>query len=909
MLLATKLFRPKPDPDQLVRPRLHRKLDDGAQRDLTLVASPAGYGKSTVIASWLEANAQRPSCWLSLDTRDNNPILFWRYVIAALQTIEPNFGRTEAQALSLAPPPPLDQIVHGLINALWANHQAHGEQWVLVLDDYHRITNSAVHNALDQLIEHVPAEVLRIVISSRADPPLKIARRRVLRQLCELRQQDLAFTADEAAELVSDWLRAPVGSEALDRLMTQTEGWIASIQLIALSLQGHGDPMAALASWQAGNRYVAAYLAEDVLAHQPPHIRAFLHKTAHLEGFSAEMLTHLFPNEDTASILQYLAKQHLFLIPLDVHQTEFRYHHLFADLLKTTAPNNAQQRIEMLRSASRWHAQHQQWPLAIDYAFRADDKMLAANHIVALAFPEPNPTRWRYDWLEALDDTHYERHPQLHLIHALLLFNQPVKSIADRARKQMELAEARLTNRQDNTPFWHAMLLIFRTNLMYLRGDVRSAVDVAAYEQGIKQLGVRAPYLCAVLHLILGQTHLQHERHEPALREYAEAQRKAKLGNNIFIELTAQTALWRIKMATQNAIPPMRQDIEAFIAASPMVQSAHPLSGLIWSQYGHVLGALGESEAAITALQKAMSLLTLTTEHNEEGRTARTLAILLANCGQRQASLDLLNKSQSRLPLYQDRVRLAYLQIQFWQYDSNKHAHIELDSWYEGRPIPTAEDVDPFHYDFLNQIYTLTLIGRVAMARGDDAVVEQVCEMQSRFANQIAQFRINTLILRLWVNHAIFLQSLGQESAAVALMRQATDHAGAIEDRFAFIEARHLGLSLLYQLQQAEPSRWVQSLIDCVNAEQQMRFDSGDDAEDDERFAAAIATLVDPLTTRELEILQLIAAGMTNKQIAATLFVSPNTVRVHTSNIYSKLSVATRMQAATKARSLGILPA
>ena len=324
-LLATKLYLPGPQPGEVLRPRLMARLDEGLARGLVLVCAPAGYGKTVLLADWARRGGQ-PVAWLSLDAGDNDPARFWRHAVAALDRARP--GTAERVAPLLGPPAPssFQGLVTALINDLAA------DEIVLVLDDYHVIGSQQVHESLAFLVEHRPTGMC-VVLASRSDPPLPLARLRARGQLTEIRQTVLRFTPAESAELLQH--AAPALPDAsVAALATRTEGWAAGLQLAALSLRGHDDAAAFVAAFTGSNRYVLDYLAEEVLAGQDEQLRTFLLETSVLERLSGPLCDAVTSREGSQALLEQAERAGLFLIPLDEVRGWWRYHHLFAGLLR-----------------------------------------------------------------------------------------------------------------------------------------------------------------------------------------------------------------------------------------------------------------------------------------------------------------------------------------------------------------------------------------------------------------------------------------------------------------------------------------------------------------------------------------------------------------------------------------------
>ena len=374
VLLATKLYLPGPRPDLVPRPRLLVRLDEGLARGLVLVCAPAGYGKTVLLADWAR-RGRHPVGWLSLDAGDNDPARFWRHVVAALDRARPGTG--ERLAALLGPPAP--SSFQGLVTAV-INDLAGEEEALLVLDDYHVIGSSQVHESLAFLVEHRPAGI-GVMLASRSDPPLPLARLRARGQLTEIRAAELRFTPAEAGELLQHAASA-LPDASVAALAARTEGWAAGLQLAALSLRGHDDAAAFVAAFTGSHRYILDYLAEEVLERQDTQLRTFLRETSVLERLSGPLCDAVTGREGSQALLEEAERAGLFLIPLDEVRGWWRYHHLFADLLRARLQEKQPGRAGQLhRNAAAWYAGHGLADDAIGHAAAAGETLWAARII------------------------------------------------------------------------------------------------------------------------------------------------------------------------------------------------------------------------------------------------------------------------------------------------------------------------------------------------------------------------------------------------------------------------------------------------------------------------------------------------------------------------------------------------
>ncbi|HZA81749.1 MAG TPA: helix-turn-helix transcriptional regulator, partial [Actinomycetes bacterium] len=481
VLLATKVHIPRPRPGFLARPRLTQRLAEGTTRELVLVCTPAGFGKTTLLADWARGG-QRPVAWLSLDEADNDPVRFWRHAAAALDGALPGVAGRVAGLLGDLQSASFQGVAATLVNELAGG----ADEVVLVLDDYHLIQAQSVHESLGFLLEHLPAS-LRLVLASRADPPLPLARLRARGQLAELRERDLRFTPEEAAEL----LRTAVGFElpeaAVAALGDRTEGWVAGLQLAALSLRGRDDITEFVEGFSGTHRYVLDYLTQEVLDRQPEPLRTFLLETSVLGRLSGPLCDAVTGRSDSQARLEQVERANLFLVPLDEVRAWWRYHHLFADLLRARLHQERPERVpELHQAAAAWSEEHSLVDDAVRHALAAGDALWAARlierHFDDLLRRNEDATLHR--WLEGLPAEVVRSRPRLCLAQALwawiggrLEAVEPLIAQAQRAypgvaEEPYEPSVGRATSLVANVA---AAIATFRAGLGCMQGDADRA--------------------------------------------------------------------------------------------------------------------------------------------------------------------------------------------------------------------------------------------------------------------------------------------------------------------------------------------------------------------------------------------------------------------------------------------------
>ncbi|MBX3057542.1 MAG: hypothetical protein KF770_13830 [Anaerolineae bacterium] len=549
-ILTTKLKRPLPRPHLVMRPRLAQLLEQAGKRPLTLVCAPAGYGKTTLVVSWLPAQATDHLCWLSLDEGDNDPVRFWTYVIAALQTAVPTIGAQTLALLHSPQPPPLSLALTFLINDL----AALPDPLFLVLDDYHFVSNQSIHQSMAHLLDHLPAPV-HLVITGRADPPLPLSRLRVRGQLTEIREKDLRFTPAEISQFMEQVFGMSLTAVQSQALGAQTEGWAAGLQLAGLAAAGKANVAAALNAFSGAHRHLVDYLTEEVLSRQPASIQQFLLYTAVLDRFCAPLCEAILAGENwqpvgddrlpvtnLQALLEYLERANLFLISLDDERRWYRYHHLFADLLRFRAAQTPGQDAprQIHRRAAAWFAGQQLWDEAIHHALAAGEWQMAGQLIgqqanTAVAHGELASLQ---TWLSKLPPAHLKADLRLSLAQAWVdLFAGRLEAAAAWLQPVIEKSPA--APPADSAILGEALAM--RATLAFARQEPEATI--ADSEQALAllpetQLPLRTllSWHLAYIYRSIGQT-------RRCLELYHQAIEMSRRGGNFLINLSARREL------------------------------------------------------------------------------------------------------------------------------------------------------------------------------------------------------------------------------------------------------------------------------------------------------------------------------------------------------------------------------
>ena len=538
--LRTKLYIPPLQSTWISRMRLLKRMDEGFERKLTLISAPAGFEKTTLLVEWIRQK-KIPVAWFSVDKKDNDPVHFLIYVIAGLQTLEPDIGKA-ALTLSQSPqPPPLESILINLINDI----SCIPTNATLVFDDYHAVDATPIHDLIAFLLDHLP-EHMHLVMATRSDPPLLLARLRSQNQLTELRAADLSFTTNETADLFKKGMNLQLSTNDIQLLETRTEGWIAGLQLAALSLHGRKDPSNFLKTFKGDHRYIADYLTEEVLNRQPEQLRNFLLQTSILERLSASLCDAVTGQDNSRQVLNKLENANMFVIPLDEERCWYRYHHLFADLLEQRLRLKQGDLVaELHRRASQWFAKNGFKNEAVDHALIAQDYPQAAQLIEEIAEIEWDRARESrlLQWFKKLPDEEIDANPKLCIFYARELFKS---GYLDDAEKRLHAAEHMLesTSISDvNKEGLLGRIAVIRAYMSTRTGDLSRTIHFSS--QALKLLPRRDLNWRSVAATTLGMGYGSDKLVE-SLQAFSEAMKISKAAGNIYYHIFAGSCLGSI---------------------------------------------------------------------------------------------------------------------------------------------------------------------------------------------------------------------------------------------------------------------------------------------------------------------------------------------------------------------------
>jgi LuxR family transcriptional regulator, maltose regulon positive regulatory protein len=905
VLLATKLHIPRPRPGLVPRPRLLERLDEGAARELVLVCTPAGFGKTTLLADWARGGQRRVG-WLSLDEADNDPARFWRHVAAALDQVRP--GVDQRVAALLGPPSP--RSFEGLVTTLVNELASVAEEAVLVLDDYHLIQAPPVHQSLGFLLEHLPAS-LRLVVVTRADPPLALARLRARGQLAELRERELRFTSAEAAEL----LHATVGPElpetAVAALEHRTEGWAAGLQLAALSLQGRTDIADFVQGFSGSHRYVLDYLAEEVLDRQPRQLRAFLLETSVLERLSGPLCDAVTGRADSQQLLEQVERANLFLVPLDEVRGWWRYHHLFADLLRARLQQERPEQVAGLhQAAAGWCEEHTLVDDAIRHALAAGDAAWAAwlieGHFDAVLRRSEGATLRR--WLQGLPAEVVRSRPRLCLAQAVgalvggrveaaeLLLDDAERALAATADEPYEPSVGRAASLLANVP---ATIAAGRAGLARLRGDAER-MD-AANQQALAHLTEEDRALRLQVDWNLAVADVLRGRLAQAEQALAGLVAEHRVAGERYLAVRSAYDLGQVQRAGGRLGAALRTYQEALEIASeagrplPPAGMAHVGLAEVAYQQGTLDGALDHATEGVELCRQLAYTLPLMAG-------LAILAWIRQAQGDRIGALEAIAETErvelspavvgllNPVPALRARLALANGEV------------AEAARWVQQRGLRVDDEPSyPREREYL-------VLARALLA---EHTPDRALGLLERLhAQAAAQGRVGSVI-EVRTLQALARAAAGDEHGALAALAEALTLAAPEGYLRVFVDEGAPMATLLGTLLTTPatapamagtqvPPAFLDRLLEAFEQ-------AGQAALPRSRRAAALPGLAVALSARELEVLQLLAAGKPNPAIAQELVITLDTVKRHVTHILDKLGAANRTQAVTRARELGLL--
>lgn len=894
-LLATKLHIPPLRTELVSRPHLVWCINESIAGKLTLIAAPAGFGKTTLLTEWI-AQYRLPVAWLSLDKSDNDPFRFWSFFIAALQTVTPDIGLAALDMLQSTHTPDLETILISLLNEL---QQQPGEL-VLVLDDYHLIDAPPIQDSLIYLIDHMPGQ-LHLVISSRGVPPWPLARWRVRHELNELRPVDLRFTYAESAQFLNQALGIQLAQQEIDVLQSRTEGWIAGLHMAVLSMQarlkaqGLSGISHFIESFSGANRFVLDYLVEEVINQQRPDYRDFLYETSLVDQFCPSLCNAITLREDSDHFLTQLEQSNLFLVPLDDEGEWFRYHHLFADLLrkqlKATQPGRL---AEIHQRASQWYAGQNLLSEAIHHALEAKD-FVRVNELVtgnALAIIEHANLRQVLSLFEELPQREFDAKPWLCVAYAWVKAYADPTTGLDPILQQAEqclkgIAEATTRKRLAG------QLAAIKAYVAWLKGEANQALEFAqAALESLPEDDLRIR--CHVWQTQGLALQFLDELPE-AIQSFETALSAARQAGWVQETFFASTSLAFVNI--------LQGHLRKSFAISQQVLSLASAAGspgldnpILAHTYANLSMVQREWNDLASAIQNAWQGVALAEKWKQADAIHVTLTSLskaLSAAGQDEEALTV----NARARQLADNVSAWFFQISICD---------EILLHLARRDLPAATEafarVEHLVDEKTRDTYLFTKAFLLnAQGRYSDLLVLLEEALEGILRRGEVWFWMKLLPLR-----AVALQAQGRTREALGVLDQCLARAEPDGYVRIFVELGTPMRNLLRLAASREnQTAYIYQILAAYELPEAPELSLAP-APSQPTSISLSDSLLEPLSPRELQVLHLLNSPLTNEEIGRELFVSVNTIRTHIRNIYAKLGVNRRMDAVRRAKTLNL---
>jgi LuxR family maltose regulon positive regulatory protein len=870
-------------------------LNEGLTRPLTLISAPPGFGKTTLLSEWVSQDKLHVA-WLLLDADDNDPVRFWSYFIAALHQMDAAIGLSSLALLQLPGANALESMLRALINEIdsllndhtteFISSEIEGRRagFILVLDDYHVIETPVIHQQLSFLLDHLPPH-LHLVISTRADPPFHLARLRARNQLIELHESDLRFRRAETVQFLNETMSLSLTVEQIAALETRTEGWIAGLQLAALSLRGREDLSGFVRAFTGSHRFVFDYLMDEVFARQPESIQSFLLQTSILERLNAPLCNALTERADSQAMLEELERNNLFLTALDDERRWYRYHHLFADVLRHRLTEKSPAAlVDFHLRASEWFENERLVTEAVNHAVTAHDWERAARLMenASESLRQSGEIATLTNWIQALPESVRRSHPLLCLTYARTLIN--VGRYADAETFLLEAEHWLESNAQVNDTRADSLcgkVLALRAQFANTRNEFTQAIELAQRAEELlppDDVSWRSGVL-----LILASALRFTSNWLRANETYQEA---ATLKESIGDHSNAVFAL-SSRGEGLEAIGKLREGAQQFEEVLRLARvwriPAAPITGYALIGLARIRYEWNELDAALHDVQTGLA-------HGQQAeitdvllRGSLALARILKAQGDMEGALIALNDADGvaeKMGVAQVKVWISALRAQVWLARGNTEAALDWASRFVG---PIQDVVYPSVPIALAKVWLSQRQPDKALSLLDHAL--QSAQTVGRLGNAI----------HIMAAQAIVYYAQVQPERAFAKLEQAIELAEPEGYVRVFVDEGAPMARLLHRmLTRSSATEYVSRLLEALGESIKIK-------------QPLAGKLIEPLSQRELEVLRLIVQGSTNKEIADELVLTVNTVKRHISNIFGKLHVSNRVQASVQARQLNLL--
>lgn len=892
--LTTKFSLPPPRPQNIVRLRLLDLLHTAHTVEyhckLTLFSAPTGFGKSTLLCDWLHSDSHPYSisalAWLSLDEGENEPARFWLSFVAALQKSQPQFGEHLLSALHAHQTAPIEELLTAILNEI----NILTKPCVLILEDYHVITDPTIHQALTFLLDHLPAQ-MRLIMTTRFDPPLPLARLRLHRELCEVRAADLRFTTEETAAFLTQVMGLTLPNRDIAQLTEQTEGWIAGLQLVALSLQNQEHAHNFVQAFRGSNEFVADYLTEEVLSRQPHHIQEFLLHTSILKQLNGSLVNAVTETEHGSALLEHLRQANLFIVPLDSEHQWYRYHRLFADLLRVRLQETESDLIPVLyRRAIDWYEHKGLINEAIEQALEGRQFEQAAALIERYggAMLSCGELATAIRWLGALPEALILACARLCLLSAWAsLLSRNVQMVpyylasAKRHLQELDQATEELT---------HEVLgNVAGIEAHIARYQARIADSITLSLQALEHLETlpaRAAISRGAISLNLGYAYAAQGAVVEASRVFALAERFGQASGNPYLALAAlsnQARLYELQGKLRLAEERYLQALEL----GPRYGSQHlPGEAAAYIGLGELRYEWNRCDEALEMLTKGIALGKLIEEVSVLHDGSITLARVHYAQGRVEQAFALLRQAKERVgaaPQY-----LAQIEVWEARFLLLQDQVAPVATWVSQRGLVAEQPLADLH-----EMEYLVLVRLLLSQHRPETALSLLAHL---FIMAEASKRTKSVI-EILLLQALTRWMLGQSQQALVPLAQAfalTEPEGYLR---IFVDE---GARMASFLRQVTSQKMGGAYMNSVQA----AFPAVEPTHNKETHGLLLGKSLSP---REQEVLRLIAAGLANKAAADRLCITPGAIKKHLNNIYGKLGVNSRTQALIRARDLSLL--
>ncbi len=916
-LLQTKLYIPPLRPHLVRRPQLLERLNQGLQLEhkLTLISAPAGFGKTTLLSEWTET-LNYPVAWLSLDPADDDPGRFFAYVIAALQKIDANLGQEIAAAIHAGQLPPAEIIGITLVNDILEL----ADRFLLIVDDIHLIEDRVILQVLEQLITNLPPQ-LHLVLSTREDPPLPLARLRANNQLTEIRAQELRFTSPDIALFLGQALELSLSETDIAILENKTEGWIAGLQLAALSIRDRPDPSRLIASLSGSHRFILSYLTEQVLDRQSEEIRQFLLQTAILDRLNGALCNAVTGRSDGRAVLERLFYANLFLIPLDDERQWHRYHHLFADLLRDHQEALRKEETAVLHQrASQWFAQEGMVDEAVQHALAAADYKLAVELLEghALRLIMQGYVKTVHGWVETIPEHWLSQSPKTNLAFAWMHLLRGAYAQASPYLERLERTFSGSQVSQEESQALKAEWLVMQSLLLNMEGKTTESFGVA--EQALAIAPAQNSRVQSMAYFGLACAYQAVGSDDLAMDAYQMAIQYGRAADNLIAEMmsVSNLAVMALESGQLHLANEIAGPVGERIDRSGLLP---PISTVIFGVLGEVYYQWGRSEQAQRLTRRALHLSTL---------------------GGYRSGMIGCQLFLSRLSLLDGNLDASALEIQeainLLQVDTPDYVRQEAIAQQvrvylaRGRPAAAQMALQRLGFTFGDQFVfpeippkphlshalgllynsSLCILLYQARAKRDLTGLRQGMALADQLVARASQEQYVIVALEALLLRAQMYAELGNHQSSRADYLDALQLAevegfiGVFLEQGPPVAEALASLIRQNQLENVRPE-YVERILSRFRESFPAELADQESPDLELPVATLAAALTEPLTDREMEVLHLIAEGLKYKEIAAKLFISLNTVRFHVKTIYGKLNVNNRTQAIETARQLQIL--